>query len=108
MYKSENLNLQNFIAIKSYNYTSLLLGYGPNKEVTVKIFWCIESSEFKMVFTGSNSAISAHSLMRDQLQSHLNAHYNLAQTVHILHETYEPMSAVAKLAVMPHLGIPVS
>lgn len=108
MYKSENLNLQNFIAIKSYNYTSLLLGYGPNKEVTVKIFWCIETSEFKMVFTGSNSAVSAHSLMRDQLQSHLNAHYSLAQTVHMLHETYEPMSAVAKLSVMPHLGIPVS
>lgn len=105
--KSENLNLLNYVSIKSYNYTSLFLGYGPNKEVTVKIFWCLETSQFKMVFTGTNAAVSAHSLMRDQLQSHLNAHYNLTQVVHMLHESYEPLSAVAKLAVMPHLGIPV-
>lgn len=47
-------------------------------------------------------------MMREQLQSHLNSNYSLAQVVHLLHETYEPLSAVAKLAIIPHLGIPVT
>lgn len=106
-YRNEKLNLQNIVAIKSYTYTNLLLGYGPGKEVTVNIFWCTTTKEFKMIFTGSNNAINAHSMMREQLQSHLNANYNLSQIVHLLHETYEPLSAVAKLNIIPHLGIPV-
>lgn len=104
-YRTDKLNLQQHICIKSYNYTSLLLGYGRNKEVTVKIFWCIESSRFRMVFTGGNAAVNAHSVMREQLQAHLNSAHNLAQIVHILHETYEPLTAVAKLPVIPHLGV---
>lgn len=96
------------MTVKSYNYNNLLLGYGPNKEVTVNIFWCTEAMEFKMVFTGGNSAINAHSMMREQLQSHLNRHYSLSQIVHILHETYQPLSSIAKLPIIPQLGIPVS
>lgn len=104
-YRTDKLSLQQHICIKSYNYTSLLLGYGRNKEVTVKIFWCVESTRFRMIFTGGNAAVNAHSVMREQLQAHLNAAHNLAQIVHILHETYEPLTAVAKLPVIPHLGI---
>lgn len=96
------------VTIKSYTYTSLLLGYGPNKDVTLNIFWCTKAKEFKMIFTGGNAALNAHSMMREQLQSHLNSNYCLAQVVHLLHETYEPLSAVAKLSIIPHLGIPVS
>ncbi|KAG4074048.1 hypothetical protein HA402_014253 [Bradysia odoriphaga] len=105
-YKNEKYNLQNLVTVKSYNYNNLLLGYGPNKEVTVNIFWCTEAMEFKMVFTGGNSAINAHSMMREQLQSHLNRHYSLSQIVHILHETYQPLSSIAKLPIIPQLGIP--
>lgn len=61
-----------------------------------------------MIFTGGNSAINAHSIMREQLQSHLNRHYSLSQIVHILHETYQPLSSIAKLPIIPQLGIPVS
>lgn len=47
-------------------------------------------------------------MMREQLQSHLNSKYSLVQLMHILHETYQPLSSIAKLAIIPHLGIPVS
>lgn len=46
-------------------------------------------------------------MMREQLQSHLNRHYSLSQIVHILHETYQPLSSIAKLPIIPQLGIPV-
>lgn len=101
------MNLQNFVVIKSYSYTNLLIGYGPNKEVTVSIFWCTKSREYKMIFNGGNSAINAHTIMREQLQAHLNRHHNLSQIVHIIHETYQPLSSIAKLPIIPQLGIPV-
>lgn len=104
----DKYNLQNLITIKSYSYTSLLIGYGPKKEITVNIFWCTLAKEFKMIFTGGNSAINSHAMMREQLQSHLNSKYSLVQLIHILHETYQPLSSIAKLAIIPHLGIPVS
>lgn len=102
------MNLQNFVVIKSYSYTNLLIGYGPNKEVTVSIFWCTASREYKMIFNGGNSAINAHTIMREQLQAHLNRHHNLSQIVHIIHETYQPLSSIAKLPIIPQLGIPVN
>lgn len=101
-------NLQNFVVIKSYSYTNLLIGYGPNKEVTVSIFWCTKSKEYKMIFNGGNTAINAHTIMREQLQAHLNRHHNLSQIVHIIHETYQPLSSIAKLPIIPQLGIPVN
>ncbi|XP_055589648.1 mediator of RNA polymerase II transcription subunit 14 [Uranotaenia lowii] len=103
--KNDKYNLHNIVTIKSYSYTSLLLAYGPNKEVNVNIYWDIEAKEFKMVFTGGNNAINAHSMMRDQLQAHLNHNYDLAQIVHLLHETYQPLSSIAKLPIIPHLAI---
>lgn len=102
------MNLQNFVVVKSYSYTNLLIGYGPNKEVTVSIFWCTKSKEYKMIFNGGNTAINAHTIMREQLQAHLNRHHNLSQIVHIIHETYDPLSFIAKLPIIPQLGIPVN
>lgn len=102
------VNLQNFVVIKSYSYTNLLIGYGPNKEVTVSIFWCTKSKEYKMIFNGGNTAINAHTIMREQLQAHLNRHHNLSQIVHIIHETYQPLSSIAKLPIIPQLGTPVN
>lgn len=102
------MNLQNFVVIKSYSYTNLLIGYGPNKEVTVSIFWCTKSKEYQMIFNGGNTAINAHTIMREQLQAHLNRHHNLSQIVHIIHETYQPLSSIAKLPIIPQLGIPVN
>lgn len=103
--RNDKYNLHSIVTIKSYSYTNLLLAYGPNKEVNVNIYWDIEAKEFKMIFTGGNNAINAHSMMRDQLQAHLNHNYDLAQIVHLLHETYQPLSSIAKLPIIPHLAI---
>lgn len=105
LYNSDKYNLKNIVTIKSYNYTNLLLAYGPNRDIGLNIYWCSRSKEFKLMFYGGNLALNAHSIMRDQLQAHLNHHYNLAQIVYTLHETYQPLRSIAKLPILPHLGI---
>ncbi|XP_055376744.1 mediator of RNA polymerase II transcription subunit 14 [Condylostylus longicornis] len=106
LYKTEKYNLHNMVNIKSYSYKNLLMSYGPNKEVICNIYWSSQTRGFKMTFVGGASAINAHSMMREQLQSHLNRHYNLATIVNILHETYQPLSSIAKLPQIPQLGVP--
>lgn len=96
------------LVVKSYSYVNLLLGYGPKKEVTCNIYWSVQSHGFRLTFVGGISAVNAHSMMRDQLAQHLNQHHSLTTIAHILHETYNPMSSIAKLPVLPLLGIPVS
>ncbi|XP_063699988.1 mediator of RNA polymerase II transcription subunit 14 [Culicoides brevitarsis] len=105
LYSSDKYNLRNIVTVKSYNYTTLCLAYGPNKEIKLNIWWCTRSKEFKTMFHGDSAAINSHSIMRDQLQAHLNHNYNLAQLVHTLHETYQPLTSIAKLQILPHLGI---
>lgn len=96
------------LVVKSYSYMNLLLGYGPKKEVSCNIYWSVQSHGFRLTFVGGMSAVNAHSMMRDQLAQHLNQQHSLTQIAQILHETYNPLSSVAKLPVLPFLGIPVS
>jgi len=96
------------LVVKSYSYMNLLLGYGPKKEVSCNIYWSVQSHGFRLTFVGGMSAVNAHSMMRDQLAQHLNQQHSLTQIAQILHETYNPMSSIAKLPVLPFLGIPVS
>lgn len=107
LYNGDKYNLKNIISVKSYSYTNLLLQYGQNKEISVNISWCNDSNQFQMTFIGGNLSINPHSLMKDQLQAHLNANHSLAQIAHILNETYQPLGSIAKLPVLPQLGIPV-
>lgn len=60
-----------------------------------------------MIFNGGNTAINAHTIMREQLQAHLNRHHNLLHIAQIISETYQPLSSLAKLPIIPQLGIPV-
>lgn len=108
LYNNDKYNLKNIISIKSYSYTSLMLVYGPLKEFCVNIEWNNEGKQFEMTFTGSNSNVNPHSLLKDQLQSHLNCNHNLAQIAHVLNETYQPLSSISKLPIVPQLGVPVS
>lgn len=48
---------------------------------------------------------NAHTLLKEQLEDHLNRHKNLAQLIHILHETYTPLMSISKLPSVPHLGV---
>lgn len=101
----ELTDIQRMATVKSYTYTNLLLGYGPNHEVSVHISW---NKEFRLVFTGAGNSINAHSIMRQQLEAQLNSSYNLAELVNTLHETYYALTSVSRLQIIPHLGIPVS
>lgn len=98
-------DLHSMVTVRSYTYTNLVLGYGPGHEVTVSVSWC---DGFQLVFSGSGNSISAHSIMRQQLEAQLNASHNLFQLVRTLHETYFALTSVARLPIIPHLGIPVS
>uniref|UniRef100_A0A1B6LA62 Mediator of RNA polymerase II transcription subunit 14 n=1 Tax=Graphocephala atropunctata TaxID=36148 RepID=A0A1B6LA62_9HEMI len=104
-FRIEKYNLSNMVTIKSYSYSKLVLGYGPERGATVTVQWNSQTQAFTLVFGGSNNCVNAHSLLREQLEAHLNRHRNLAQIVHLLHETYEPLISVSKLPTIPQLGV---
>lgn len=91
--------------IKSYNYSKLILCYGPDKGAMVSVTWNNNDKIFKLAFGATNNSLNAHSLIQEQLESHLNEHRNLAQIVQLLHETYEPLLSISKLPTIPQLGI---
>lgn len=93
------------VTVKSYNYSKLLLGYGPERGATVTIQWSTTEKAFRLVFGSSTNTLNAHSLMREQLEAHLNENLNLAQIVHLLHETYEPLVSISKLPTLPQLAV---
>lgn len=59
-------------------------------------FLCVGSMS-----TNSN----AHTLVKEQLEDHLNRNKNLAQLIHILHETFTPLMSINKLPSIPHLNV---
>lgn len=91
--------------IKSYNYSKLILCYGPDKGAMVSVTWNSIEKVFKLAFGATNNALNAHSIVQEQLESHLNEHRNLAQIVQLLHETYEPLLSISKLPTIPQLGV---
>lgn len=92
-------------SIKSYNYSKLILCYGPDKGAMVSINWNSTENMFKLAFGANNNALNAHSIIREQLEAHLNQHRNLAQIVQLLHETHEPLISISKLPTLPQLGV---
>lgn len=97
--------LANMFCIKSYNYSKLILCYGPDKGAMVSIVWNDTDKAFKFAFGAANNALNAHSLIQEQLESHLNEHKNLAHIIQLVHETYEPFLSISKLPTIPQLGI---
>lgn len=82
-----------------------MLCYGPEKGAMVSISWNNNEKAFKLSFGASNSALNAHSLVREQLEAYLNEYRNLAQIVQLLYETYEPLISISKLPTLPQLGV---
>ncbi|CAH1996692.1 unnamed protein product [Acanthoscelides obtectus] len=97
--------LANMFLIKSYNYNKLVLCYGPDKGAMVSVTWNATERAFRLAFGAANNALNAHSLIEEQLESHLNEHRNLAQVIQLLHETYEPLLSISKLPTSPQLGV---
>lgn len=59
-----------------------------------------------MPTTGSmGTSSNAHTLVKEQLEDHLNRNKNLAQLIHILHETFVPLCSINKLPSIPHLHV---
>ncbi|XP_066584073.1 mediator of RNA polymerase II transcription subunit 14 isoform X2 [Prorops nasuta] len=106
-FKMEKYNLRNMVSIKSYNYSKLVLAYGPNRGATVTVQWSTNDKAFKLVFGKSptNTVTNAHSIMKEQLEAHLNRHKNLAQIIHILNETLQPLTSINKLPIIPQLCV---
>ncbi|CAG5108193.1 Similar to MED14: Mediator of RNA polymerase II transcription subunit 14 (Aedes aegypti) [Cotesia congregata] len=105
--KIEKYNLRNMVSIKSYSYSKLIIAYGPNRGATVTIYWSTNDKAFKLIFGKSpmNTSINAHSLMKEQLEAHLNRHKSLAQIIQILNETLQPLISISKLPIIPQLGV---
>lgn len=53
----------------------------------------------------TNTVTNAHSIMKEQLEAHLNRHTNLAQIIHILNETFQPLTSISKLPSIPQLCV---
>lgn len=53
----------------------------------------------------TNTVTNAHSIMKEQLEAHLNRHTNLAQIIHILNETLQPLTSINKLPSIPQLCV---
>ncbi|XP_033360225.1 mediator of RNA polymerase II transcription subunit 14 [Bombus vosnesenskii] len=106
-FKMEKYNLRNMVSIKSYNYSKLVLTYGPNRGATVTVQWSTNDKAFKLIFGKSptSTTTNAHSIMKEQLEAHLNTHRNLAQLIHILHETLQPLTSISKLPTIPQLCV---
>ncbi|XP_053982530.1 mediator of RNA polymerase II transcription subunit 14 isoform X1 [Hylaeus anthracinus] len=106
-FKMEKYSLRNMISIKSYNYSKLVLAYGPNRGATVTVQWNTNDKTFKLIFGKSptSTITNAHSIMKEQLEAHLNRHRNLAQLAHILHETLQPLTSISKLPTIPQLCV---
>jgi len=105
--QSEALSLGNTVSIKSYNYRSLVLEYGPSGTHTVNVSWNNTTNKFALIFggTGEAAGMCPHSLMKSQLELHLNRHRNLALLAKILHETVGPVRSLCRLPITPHKGI---
>ncbi|EFN69905.1 Mediator of RNA polymerase II transcription subunit 14, partial [Camponotus floridanus] len=104
--EQEKYNLRNMVSIKSYSYSKLVLAYGPNHAAIVTVQWN-DKANFKLVFGRSptNTVTNAHSIMKEQLEAHLNRHKNLAQIIHILNETLQPLTSISKLPTIPQLCV---
>lgn len=93
------------MTIKSYSYSKLVIGYGPDGGALVTVQWNEQNKVFHLVFGANNQTANAHSLIKEQLEAHLNRHRNLAQIIHLLHETYQPILSISKLPTLPQLGV---
>lgn len=127
-------NLTSIAPVKSYNYSKLVICYGgAQRQATATFQWNANTKSFKILFGRKKSftnwciyflrmwnmssqcykcvagsmgiSSNAHTLVEEQLEDHLNRNKNLAQLIHILHETYPPLVSINKLPTMPHLYV---
>ncbi|KAF4526396.1 hypothetical protein B566_EDAN012686 [Ephemera danica] len=104
-FQLEKYGLAGLVAVRSFSYSRLVLGYGPDRSASVTVLWSSEDKAYRLLFGATNGAVNAHSIVREQLEAHLNRHRNLAQVVALMCETYEPLVSLSKLSSLPQLGV---
>lgn len=98
-------NLAQLVVVKSYTYSRLVIGYGPDKGATVTVQWCDERKAFTLLFGALGNTKNAHGLLREQMEAHLNRHRDLPFILQLLSETYQPLLSVSKLPTVPQMGV---
>ncbi|KAB7504809.1 hypothetical protein Anas_09210 [Armadillidium nasatum] len=101
--------LSEIVKIRSYNYRSITLSYGPSYDAYVIVKYNVEKKKFILNFgmTGTGVwATNAHTLLGPQLEELLNMHgeTSLVQISFLLHYTYHPLLALSKLQPTLHPG----
>lgn len=102
---TEKYGLAGQVVVRSYSYSRLVLGYGPDRSASVTVLWSSEDKAYRLLFGATNGAVNAHSIVREQLEAHLNRHRNLAKVLGLICETYEPLVSLSKLPPLPQLGV---
>ncbi|KAJ7377756.1 Mediator of RNA polymerase II transcription subunit 14 [Desmophyllum pertusum] len=105
--KDSQSHFRHMCRVYSYNYKQLTLQYDPDKQSLVTFEWSVEQAQFVLTFSycGLNLSANPHCLTSRHLQQEFNSHQSLPYIVQILHETFRPLSAIAKLSTKPVLGI---
>lgn len=99
-------NLSSIANVKSYNYSKLVISYGGlQRQATATFQWNSKTKSFVILFGSMGTSSNAHTLVKEQLEDHLNRNKNLAQLIHILHETFVPLCSINKLPSIPHLHV---
>lgn len=103
-------SLSEMVRVKSFNYKSMTLAYGPSYDAFVIIRYNAEKKAFTLSFGMSGEGVWAtnpHTVMQDQLQDLVNhrGHMGLVDLATTLHHTYQPLLAISKLSPTLHLGV---
>ena len=95
------------ISVKSFNYRSLQLEYGPGGIYSVSVTWKWPEARFGLTFggTGPAASMNPHTLFRNQLEVHLNRERNLPLLCKIITETVSPALSLCCLPPTPHRGM---
>ena len=92
-------NLKNRILVKSYNFKSLTIEYGPQGMYSMNVSWKKTEKKFIVIFgsSGPSSSINPHNIMKNQYEIQLNRDNNLALISKTLLETLHSCRSVSRL-----------
>ncbi|XP_068687346.1 mediator of RNA polymerase II transcription subunit 14-like isoform X2 [Montipora foliosa] len=105
--KDSQSHFRHMCRVHSYNYKQLTLQYDPDKQCLVTFEWSIPQSQFVLTFgyCGSSVGANPHCVTAKHLQQEFNKYRSVPYIVQILHETFRPLAAIAKLSTKPLLGV---
>ncbi len=108
--RSDASHVASFVSINRYDFKEVTLEYGPGRKQLARVRWSMPDSCFRLSFGGVDDLAGScpHSLVREQLEHHLNRHRDLALTLKIMHETYAPLASLCRLPRTPQMGVNTS